>query len=116
MNLGKFSLSLAVKDIDKSLDFYKKLGFEVIDGGHMNSDFPDSDDAKWRIMKNESATIGLFQGMFESNILTFNPSDSLQLQQKLKDSGVSFTKEASENDLSAILSDPDGNMIMFDQI
>ena len=73
MNLGQFSVSLAVKDIAASLEFYEKFGFEVIDGGHMNEAFADSDTHKWRILKNESAAIGLFQGMFDENILTFNP-------------------------------------------
>ena len=73
MNLGNFSISLSVKDINKSVDFYENLGFEVIDGGHTSKGFPDTDTMKWRILSHESVKIGLFQGMFEKNTLTFNP-------------------------------------------
>ena len=75
MNLGQFSISLSVKDVSASMDFYQRLGFEVVDGGHMHMDdaFADSDTHRWRILKNGNAAIGLFQGMFEGNILTFKP-------------------------------------------
>ena len=118
MNLGQFSVSLAVKDISASLDFYEKFGFEVIDGGHMNEAFADSDTHKWRILKNESAAIGLFQGMFDENILTFNPEDLRPIQQTLKESGVEFRSEAdmtTTGPCSAVLADPDGNTILLDQ-
>ena len=118
MNLGQFSVSLAVKDISASLEFYQKFGFEVIDGGHMNEAFADSDTQKWRILKNESAAIGLFQGVFEGNILTFNPEDLRPIQEALKDSGVEFVSEAdmaTEGPCSAVLADPDGNTILLDQ-
>ena len=118
MNLGQFSVSLAVKDISASLEFYQKFGFEVIDGGHMNEAFADSDTEKWRILKNESAAIGLFQGMFENNILTFNPEDLRPIQKTLKESGLEFVSEAdmtSEGPCSAVLTDPDGNAILLDQ-
>lgn len=120
MNLGKFSLSLAVKDLDTSLEFYLKLGFQVIDGGHRNDGFPDSETMKWRILENPSVKIGLFQGMFDKNILTFGPSDLLAIQRELKSAGIRFDHEAPEDGsaghLSAILTDPDGNQIMFDQM
>ncbi len=118
LELGTFSISLWVKDIEKSLDFYEKFGFEVIDGGHLNGDYPDSDTEKWRILQNEGTVIGLFQGMFEVNILTFNPKDLRTLQRKLKESGIQFDTEADMNTTgpcSATLKDPDGNAILFDQ-
>ena len=120
MNLGQFSVSLAVKDISASLEFYQKLGFEVIDGGHAHMDdaFADTETHKWRILKNESAAIGLFQGMFEGNILTFNPEDLRPIQQTLKESGVEFVSEAdmdTTGPCSAVIADPDGNTILLDQ-
>lgn len=116
MKLGKFSLSLNVKDIRKSLDFYEKMGFTVIDGGHINESFKDSDQMKWRILEHESLKLGLFQGMFDQNILTFNEGDVLSIQEKLKSGGIAFIKEAnsSEPHTSAMLSDPDGNTILLE--
>lgn len=120
MNLGTFSISLAVKDIDSSLAFYQKLGFQVIDGGHMHAGdaFADSGDHKWRILKNAGAIVGLLQGMFEDNILTFNPEDLRSIQTTLKESGIQFQSEAdttTTGPCSAVLSDPDGNTILLDQ-
>ncbi len=120
MNLGQFSVSLAVKDIVASLEFYQKFGFEVIDGGHEHMDdaFADTDTNKWRILKNDSAAIGLFQGMFDGNILTFNPEDLRPIQKTLKESGIKFISEAdmtTTGPCSAILTDPDGNTILLDQ-
>ena len=118
MELGQFSVSLAVKDIAASLEFYQKFGFKVIDGGHMNEAFADSDTHKWRILKSESAAIGLFQGAFEGNILTFNPKDLRPIQKSLKDAGVEFVSEAdmdTTGPCSAVLTDPDGNTILLDQ-
>ena len=120
MNLGQFSVSLAVKDILASLEFYRKFGFEVIDGGHAHMDdaFADTDTHKWRILKNDSAAIGLFQGMFEGNILTFNPEDLRPIQESLKDDGLEFVSEAdmdTTGPCSAVLTDPDGNTILLDQ-
>lgn len=121
MELGAFSVSLNVKDLEVSRAFYEKLGFSHFGG-----------DAKqnWLIMKNGSTIIGLFQGMFESNILTFNPgwdenaqqldtfTDVRELQQKLKNSGISMESEADESTTgpaSFIMEDPDGNTILVDQ-
>lgn len=117
MDLGKFSMSLAVKSIEQSLEFYKKLGFNVIDGGHMNEAFRDTDAMKWRILENPSVKIGLFQGMFRDNILTFNPKDVLGIQEQLKSQGINLVKEARTEDSmkSIVLHDPDGNQIMLDQ-
>ena len=118
MQLGTFSISLGVKDLEKSLDFYRKFGFKVIDGGHMNEEYADSETEKWRILQNESAVIGLFQGMFDINILTFNPKDLRTLQAQLKQSGIEFDTEAdmtSSGPCSATLADPDGNAILLDQ-
>jgi catechol 2,3-dioxygenase-like lactoylglutathione lyase family enzyme len=121
MELGAFSVSLAVKDIAASRSFYEKLGFAVFAGDQSQN---------WLIMKNGDHAIGLFQGMFEENILTFNPgwdsnaqplsrvTDIRELQRRLKDQGVKITSEADENTTgpaSFTLADPDGNMILLDQ-
>ncbi len=121
MNLGAFSVSLAVKDLDASKTFYEKLGFEVFTGDASQN---------WLIMKNGDHVIGLFQGMFEKNILTFNPgwdsdarkledfTDVRELQRQLKAKGVDFVTEADESTTgpaSFVVQDPDGNPILFDQ-
>lgn len=121
MQLGAFSISLTVKDINTSKAFYEKLGFVVFGGDQSKN---------WLIMKNGNHTIGLFQGMFDKNILTFNPgwdSDAQQLkeftdiralQRQLKDQGISLISEADENSTgpaSLVIADPDGNMILLDQ-
>ncbi|MXY46260.1 MAG: VOC family protein [Chloroflexi bacterium] len=118
MELGTFSVSLGVKDIEKSLDFYLKFGFEIIDGGHMNEEFADTDTDKWRILRNGTTNIGLFQGVFDGNILTFIHTDLRPLQAELKAAGVQFDTEAdmtTTGPCSATLTDPDGNAILFDQ-
>lgn len=121
MQLGAFSISLAVKDLAASRAFYEKLGFAVFAGeaGH-----------GYLIMKNRDTLIGLFQGMFDRNILTFNPgwdqnaqevdgfTDIRELQTRLKAAGVSFDQEAdpeSEGPASFVVVDPDGNPILVDQ-
>ena len=121
MNLGAFSVSLAVKDLAASKAFYEKLGFSVFGGDAAQN---------WLIMKNGDHIIGLFQGMFEQNILTFNPgwdqnakpvesfTDVRDLQRQLKAQGVEFQTEADETTTgpaSFIIADPDGNTILFDQ-
>jgi lactoylglutathione lyase len=121
MNLGAFSVSLNVKDINKSKSFYEDLGFQIF-GGNITQN--------WLIMKNESTVIGLFQGMFEKNILTFNPgwdqnadnldsfADIRELQKQLKAKGVKMLTEAdetSEGPASFTIEDPDGNPILVDQ-
>ena len=121
MKLGAFSISLNVKDLKTSKEFYEKLGFTIL-GGSM--------DQNYLIMKNDNALIGLFQGMFQGNILTFNPGwdenarevenfdDVREIQQELKKSGIRLTSEAEEQTqgpASLILSDPDGNVILIDQ-
>lgn len=121
MELGAFSVSLAVKDIAKSKAFYETLGFLAI-GGDI--------EQNWLMMRNGDNVLGLFQGMFESNILTFNPgwdqhcnnldsfTDVRAIQQRLKDQGVELGSEADESGTgpaSLMLSDPDGNQIMIDQ-
>lgn len=121
MNLGAFSLSLAVKDLAASQDFYGKLGFDPAGG--------DADQG-WLILRNGETTIGLFQGMFEKNMLTFNPgwdgngepvqpfTDVRTLQKNLKAAGVSLEQEADEGSTgpaSFIVVDPDGNPILVDQ-
>ncbi len=121
MELGAFSLSLAVKDIEASKVFYEKLGFTVFHGDQAQN---------WLILKNGEHVIGLFQGMFENNILTFNPgwnqdaqplskfTDVRELQRQLKDHGVSMITEVDESSTgpaSFMIADPDGNTILIDQ-
>ena len=121
MDLGTFSISLAVKDFQASKEFYEKLGFKEFDGDISQN---------WLIMKNGEHAIGLFQGMFDKNILTFNPSwdsnarqldtftDVRELQRQLKERGLELVSEADEGTTgpaSFMLVDPDGNPILFDQ-
>ena len=121
MDLGSFSVSLAVKDLSISQAFYEKLGFEVFGGDASQG---------WLIMKSSSCVIGLFQGMFEKNILTFNPgwdssaqpldtfTDVREIQEKLKADGIEFASEADETTTgpaSFVILDPDGNPILVDQ-
>lgn len=121
MNLGAFSVSLTVKDISKSKSFYEELGFEVL-GGDINQ--------HWLIMKNKDCVIGLFQGMFEKNILTFNPgwnqnaenldsyTDIRDIQKELRSKGIKFLTEADETNegpASFTIEDPDGNLVLVDQ-
>lgn len=121
MELGAFSVSLAVKDIEVSKLFYEKLGFRVFAGNQSQN---------WLIMKNGDHAIGLFQGMFDKNILAFNPgwnsdaqplkefTDIRELQRQLKDSGITMITEADESSTgpaSFMIVDPDGNAILLDQ-
>ena len=121
MDLGAFSLSLAVKDIEASRAFYEKLGFEIFGGDASQN---------WLIMKNGDHVIGPFQGMFEKNMLTYNPgwdmnaqaldsfTDVRELQRELKRRGVALISEADESTegpASVTLMDPDGNPILLDQ-
>lgn len=121
MELGAFSISLAVKDINASKAFYEKLGFKVFVGDISQN---------WLILKNGEHAIGLFQGMFERNSLTFNPgwdsnarkldtfTDVRELQKQLKAQGVELMSEADESTTgpaSFMLTDPDGNPIIVDQ-
>lgn len=118
IELGRFSISLNVEDIEASLTFYQNLGFEVIEGGHMNAGFPDSETTKWRILKSDESVVGLFQGMFPSNIMTFNPTDVRAIQKHLKSVGIELTREVDEEGegpASIVLVDPDGNQILIDQ-
>ena len=108
MQLGPFSMSLNVQDLKISRAFYEKLGFKVIDG---------DESQNWLMMNNNGVKIGLFQGMFPQNVMTFNPSDVRAIQSTLKAAGVNFLQEA-EGDSGpghATLLDPDGNAILFDQ-
>jgi lactoylglutathione lyase len=121
MKLGAFSISLAVKDIAASRSFYEKLGFTVFGGNQ---------DQRWLIMKNEATIVGLFQGMFERNMLTFNPGwdsdakllpefeDVRAIQRRLKGQGLALESEADETTTgpaSFMVVDPDGNPILVDQ-
>jgi catechol 2,3-dioxygenase-like lactoylglutathione lyase family enzyme len=121
MKLGAFSVSLAVRDISASRDFYAKLGFEQVGGNA---------DENWLILRNGEHTIGLFQGMFDRNMLTFNPgwdqhcnnldtfTDVRELQKALRSQGVEIGVEAdetSEGPASFMITDPDGNPILIDQ-
>ncbi len=121
MELGAFSLSLAVKDLEASRAFYEKFGFKAFAGDASQN---------WLILKNGDHVIGLFQGMFEKNIMTFNPgwdsnarklatfTDIRELQRQLKAQGIQLMSEADESTTgpaSFIAVDPDGNPVLFDQ-
>lgn len=121
MKLGAFSVSLSVQDIEASKTFYETLGFKVLAG---------SLEKNYLIMKNENSLIGLFQGMFEENILTFNPGwdesagelehfdDVREIQKHLKKAGINLDSEADESTsgpANLITKDPDGNIILIDQ-
>ena len=121
MELGAFSISLAVKDIEASRKFYEKFGFNVFAGDAAQN---------WLVLKNGDHVIGLFQGMFEKNLLTFNPgwdgnahkldnfTDIRDLQRQLKSQGVQLQQEADESTMgpaSFVAVDPDGNPILVDQ-
>src|SRR6056297_2144875 len=121
MNLGAFSISLTVKDLQISKDFYKKLGFNIFGG---------NEEHGYLIIKNGETIIGLFQGMFEKNILTFNPgwdtdareldsyTDVRELQKELRSKGIEFSQEADEETVGPahfVIEDPDGNPILVDQ-
>ncbi|MCB1035928.1 MAG: VOC family protein [Acidobacteria bacterium] len=121
MQLGKFSLSLAVKDLAASRAFYAKLGFEAVAG---------NPEQNWQVLRNGDVTIGIFQGMFDENILTFNPGwdaekntledfeDVREIQARLKGAGVELQLETDPEGTGIghiVLADPDGNQIMFDQ-
>lgn len=120
MKLGNFSMSLNVKDIKASKEFYEKIGFEQM-GGNI--------EENWVIMKNGDTNIGLFQGMFEKNSMTFNPGwnsnaenldefdDIREIQKKFKEAGIELKTEAEDGEGPAHFSliDPDGNPILFDQ-
>lgn len=121
MSIGAFSISLNVKDIKISKAFYEKLGF-VVFGGNI--------EENWLIMKHDECVIGLFQGMFDKNMLTFNPGwdsdanwvdpfkDVRILQEELRSKGIQFLSEAdpnTEGPASFVIEDPDGNPILVDQ-
>lgn len=121
MKLGAFSMSLNVKDLQISKAFYEKLGFKVLGG---------NEEMNYLIMKNENAIIGLFQGMFEDNILTFNPgwdenaqtlenyNDVREIEKSLKESDIVLEQEVKKETQgpgSLIVKDPDGNVILIDQ-
>ena len=121
MSIGAFSLSLAVKDIKRSLEFYQKLGF---------SKFHGEIDQGWLILSDGDTKIGLFQGMFEKNMLTFNPgwsseaqtlesfTDVRDIQKRLKADGIACVTEADETTsgpASFMILDPDGNPVLIDQ-
>lgn len=121
MHLGHFSISLAVKDLAASRAFYEKLGFQVAAG---------EAEQNWLILQNGDSTIGLFQGMFERNVITFNPgwdararrledfTDVRDIQRHLKANGLTLTVEADESTTgpaSLMVIDPDGNPVLIDQ-
>ncbi|CAI4155381.1 conserved hypothetical protein [Alteromonas macleodii] len=110
MELGLFSLSLTVKDISKSKTFYEALGFEAMPSCGSVED-------KWLMMKNGTTMIGLFEGMFEDNIMTFNPNDVRALQANLVEQGIALDVpvKGDSGPGHLIVKDPDGNAIMFDQ-
>ena len=121
MKLGCFSISLSVKDLQASKEFYQNLGFEVYAG---------QEEHNYLILKNGNSIIGIFQGMFEGNIITFNPGwdqnankvepfdDVRDIQKHLKSKGIEMNREADETSsgpASAVVIDPDGNVVLLDQ-
>lgn len=121
MKLGAFSISLAVKDLQISKQFYEHLGFAL---------FAGDVEKNYVIMKNGDAIVGLFQGMFENNIITFNPGwdqnagpvegydDIRDLQSEFKSKGIAFQSEVAEDTqgpANFVINDPDGNTLLFDQ-
>jgi catechol 2,3-dioxygenase-like lactoylglutathione lyase family enzyme len=121
LRLGNFSVSLTVKDIAKSREFYEKLGFHVVAGEQAQ---------KWLVLQNDTSTIGVFQGMFPRNTLTYNPGwdrdkktladfdDVRAIQKRLKEKGIALTTQADESTTgpaSLTFADPDGNPILLDQ-
>lgn len=120
MNLGDFSISLAVKDLKASQAFYEKFGFERLDGSKEGDAMPEGQD--WVILKNGTAKIGLFQGMFESNILTFNTTNIRAIKAEVEKHGIKlelqnmFGPLTDDSPAYATLADPDGNSILIDEI
>jgi len=117
LNLGEFSISLAVKDLKASREFYEKLGFEAVRQEQPDCS-PHAYGERWLILRSGGATIGLFQGLFDKNVLTFNPTDVRAIQRVLKQRGVKLVSEAdekTEGPSAATLLDPDGNPILLDQ-
>lgn len=120
MQLGNFSISLSVRNLSASRSFYEALGFSVVAGDQ---------EQGWVIMKSGDANIGLFKGMFEGNLITFNPgwdqsggelssfTDIREIQTQLKAAGIAFESEAAEGPgpASFVIADPDGNRILVDQ-
>lgn len=109
MDLGTFSVSLNVQSIARSKEFYRRLGFEVIAGNEKEN---------WLILNHGKAYVGIFQGMFERNIMTFNPTDARAIQRELKNRGIRILEEADESTTGPThlrLEDPDGNPILIDQ-
>ncbi len=108
MELGRFSVSLNVKDIAVSKAFYQSLGFEVVAG---------VEEQNWLVLANGDAKVGIFQGMFENNIMTFNPKDIKPIHKKLDELGIEYSRQMGGEDYPkmAAFKDPDGNDILIDQ-
>lgn len=110
MNLGTFSISVSVKELKPSRAFYEALGFDVFDG---------KAEEGWLTLRNGKAMVGPFQGKFEGNLLTFNPPDVRAGQRKLREAGITpvvGVDEGGEGPAHVVVSDPDGNTILLDQI
>ena len=107
MDVGTFSVSLAVEDLARSRAFYETIGFDTIDG----------DGESWVVLANGSARIGLFQGMFDTNIITFNPPDARTIEAALTNAGYapSAPTEGDSGPTHFVVVDPDGNTVLFDQ-
>ena len=108
MDLGTFSISLAVKDLAAARAFYETLGFSRVAG---------EPEGGWIILKNGEAKVGLFQGMFEENLMTFNPKDARAIQEAVTAAGYALEKEAEEGEGAThfMVKDPDGNLVLVDQ-
>jgi len=119
MDLGEFSISLAVRDLEASKEFYEKLGFENVTPPEMCEGMPEG--TGWAMMQSGKAKIGLFMGMFEMNIITLNPPDIRAIKAELSGRGIDLELKAMEGEpgetgpAHATLNDPDGNVILIDQ-
>jgi len=105
--MRELSISLSVQDLDRSVEFYNALGFQVVDGGHVSARFPDSDQAAWRVMALDEFKIGLFRGMFDKNMLSLHGVDVVEVRSILQSRGFDVPEGAT-------LIDPDGNTILFE--
>lgn len=108
MDLGRFSISLAVKDLKKSQAFYEAIGFAMVAG---------EPEKNWVILQNGEAKVGLFQGMFENNLMTFNPKDARAIEKAVVDAGYDVDSKTGpgEGPTHFMMRDPDGNQILVDQ-
>lgn len=115
MELTAFSVSLAVQELERSQLFYERIGFRVVDGGHLSKDFPDTASQRWRVMKRGACSIRLFQGTIENNILTLHCTDLPRVVRDLIEHGI-LPKGSDANAGHIMLQDPDGNPVLIEKV